>query len=62
MEWEIFTINIYHQESDRITDREKEEITAEFESKLFRLIKQYQGRGGLAFEAKNSENQPIVES
>lgn len=59
-EWEEFTVLITHEPSDRATEDERAEVTEQFESELYRLVKKYQGRAGLRFDARNTESE-IVE-
>ena len=65
-DWEVYTIKITH-ETERNpaawAKREEgyEDTTQRFETELYNLIKKYQGRAGLQFDARTSEGQPIVE-
>lgn len=52
-EWETFTIDIsYDDLLDDTTDTRRLEVTDLFESDLARLIKKYQGKVGLKFDAR----------
>ena len=61
--WETYNIDITHSNEDTGAEKEQErgDVTDQFEGDLFRLIQKYQGRAGLKFDARTSENQPIIQ-
>jgi hypothetical protein len=61
IEWEGYTIQIGHYEDIEELETERSELTERFESELYRLVKKYNGRLGLIFDARDSTNRPIIE-